>query len=219
MEHIGAELVPALARFHVTTTVIYTWIIIGFLAVVLGLLSRRLTNEPGQAQNALELIVEALIGFIEDALPNRARLFIPVVGTLATFILCSNLAGLVPGMKAPTSDLSTTVALALVVFGSVHYYGIRTRGIGRHLKKYLEPFPLFLPINIIEELSRPLSLSLRLFGNILGEEVLVVILLSIAPLLIPVPVMALSILTGSIQAFIFTLLALTYIAEATEGHH
>jgi F-type H+-transporting ATPase subunit a len=215
--HFGASEVFAIAGIPVTSTVIYTWIIIAVLFAVI-VLATRLTA-PNRIQNALELAIEALVFFIQDTIPGRARTFLPVVGTLAVFILSANLSSLFPGMKAPTSDLSTTVALSLIVLGSVHYFGVTTKGLRGHLRRYFLPHWLFLPLNIIEELSRPLSLSLRLFGNILGEEVLIVILLSIVPLIIPVPVMALTILTGTIQAFIFTLLALTYIADATEEHH
>jgi len=218
MEHIGATVVFSVAGIPVTTTVVYTWIIIAFLSLLTIVFTRNLTAAPDKAQNALELIVEALVGFVEDSMPGRGRAFVPLIGTMGIFILVANLAGLVPGMKAPTSDLSTTIALALIVFVSVHSFGIRRKGIVKYLKHYIEPFPLLLPINIIEELSRPISLSLRLFGNILGEEILILILLMVAPLIVPIPVMALSILTGSIQAFIFTLLALSYITEATEGH-
>jgi F-type H+-transporting ATPase subunit a len=127
-------------------------------------------------------------------------------------------AGHTPGLKAPTSNWSVTVGLALVVFMSVIYFGVKERGVD-YFKHFVQPIPVMLPMNIIEQFTRPLSLSLRLFGNVYGEEMVVAGLFSLVPLILPLPMMFLGLLFGFIQAFVFTLLASIYISEATETHH
>ena len=145
-------------------------------------------------------------------------IFLPIVGTFAVFIAAINLAGLIPGLRSPSTDLNTPLALAIIVFFSVHYYGIRQKGILGHLKHYVEPIFIMLPIEIAGEFARTLSLTFRLFGNILGEEIIVAVLFLILPLLIPVPMMLFSIFTGVIQAYVFTLLSVVYISSAVQAH-
>ena len=149
---------------------------------------------------------------------SDSRIFLPIVGTLAIFIGATNLGGLIPGLRSPTADINTPLALAIVVFFSVHYYGIRQKGLVGHLRHYVEPIFILLPIEIASELARTLSLTFRLFGNILGEEIVIAVLFLILPYFIPVPMMLFSIFTGVLQAYIFTLLTCVYIGGAVKAH-
>ncbi len=149
----------------------------------------------------------------------RSAPYTPLVITLALFIGTANLLGLVPGMRSPTADFSSTAALAVVVFLAVPYYGIRARGLRGYLRHYLEPTPLLLPLEIITEFSRTLALSVRLFGNMVSEELVIAVLLSIAGLLVPVPIMMLSVLTGIVQAYIFAVLTIVYLSAAVRAQH
>ncbi|MBN1640961.1 MAG: F0F1 ATP synthase subunit A [Anaerolineae bacterium] len=216
------ELIPVvylqLGPLQITSTVVNTWIIMAIVCGVLILMGRRMRVKPTRWQNALEWIVEAVDGLIRNMIPEEPRLFLPVVGTLAVFITASNLGGLIPGLKSPTTDINTPLALAIVVFFSVHYYGIWRKGVLGHLKHYVEPIFILLPIEIASELARTLSLTFRLFGNILGEEIVIAVLFLILPYFIPVPMMLFSIFTSVIQAYVFAMLTVVYIAGAVEAH-
>jgi F-type H+-transporting ATPase subunit a len=198
--------------------VVYTWIIMAIVSVLFIVLGKHLKVRPGRFQNVLEWIVETIDHLIRDMIPEQPRLFLPVVGTLTIFITAANLGGLIPGLKSPTTDLNTPLALAIVVFFSVHYYGIRRKGLLGHLKHYVEPIFILLPIEVASELARTMSLTFRLFGNILGEEIVIAVLFLILPVLIPVPMMLFSIFTSVIQAYVFTLLTVVYISGAVEAH-
>jgi F-type H+-transporting ATPase subunit a len=153
----------------------------------------------------------------------RGRRYLPLIGSLALFILGCNLLGLIPGFHSPTNNLNTTVACALVVFFSTHIIGIREQGALRYLKHFVGPVwwlaPMMVPVEIIGQLARPVSLSVRLFGNIFGEDTVLLILLALVPLLIPLPMMVLAIFTSCVQAFVFVMLSMIYIAGAGEGGH
>ena len=219
---LGEELVPhvvfTVGPLQVTNTVVHTWIIMAIVSVLFIVLGRRLKVRPTRFQNALEWGVEALDNLIEGLIPHQPRVFLPIVGTLAIFIAASNLGGLIPGLKSPTTDLNTPLAMAIVVFFSVHYYGIRAKGIIGHLKHYVEPIFIMLPIEIASELARTMSLTFRLFGNILGEEIVIAVLFLILPVLIPVPMMLFSIFTSLIQAYVFTMLTVVYLSGAVQAH-
>jgi F-type H+-transporting ATPase subunit a len=135
------------------------------------------------------------------------------------FIGTANLLGLVPGLRAPTGDFSTTAALAIIVFLAVPFYGIRARGLRGYLRHYLEPSPLLLPFEVITEFSRTLALAVRLFGNIMSEELVIAVLLSLAGLLVPVPIMMLAVLTSVVQAYIFAVLTVVYLSAAVRASH
>ncbi|HUS70914.1 MAG TPA: F0F1 ATP synthase subunit A [Anaerolineae bacterium] len=218
---IEEELVPRLVfvigPVEVTSTVVTTWLIVAFLGVATYLIGRNLEVRPGVFQNIVEWVVESIDGLLQKMIGGESRLLSPFVGTLAIFIAVANLTGLVPGLKAPTTDINTPLALALIVFASVHYYGIRHQGLLGHLKHYVEPIFLMLPIEVVGELARTLSLTFRLFGNMLGEEIVVSILFLVLPLLVPVPMMIFGIFTGFIQAYIFTILTITYLAGAVRA--
>jgi F-type H+-transporting ATPase subunit a len=219
---VEEEFVPVilfqLGPLQVTSTVLNTWIIMAVVSVALIVLGKRLRVKPARWQNALEWVVEAIDGLIRDMIPEHPRLFLPVVGTLMVFITAANLGGLIPGLKSPTSDINTPLALALVVFFSVHYYGIHEKGLLGHLKHYVEPIFILLPIELASELARTFSLTFRLFGNILGEEIVIAVLFLILPYFVPVPMMLFSIFTSVIQAYVFGLLTVVYISGAVRAH-
>lgn len=202
--------------FHVgpvpiSGTVLTTWALMAVLALGCWLATRGFTIRPGGVQ----AVVETVVGVIEDqlrAILNRdPQPFMPMLGTLFIFLLAANLSGVVPGVKAPTAVIETPAALAFVVFLSVHYYGVRVRGLGQYLKGYLRPNPMLLPLNILSEFTRSFSLAMRLFGNVMSDELVLGIILALAGLFVPIPFMAFAILIGIVQAYIFSVLAAVYI--------
>ncbi len=218
-EEISPRLVFAIGPIQVTTTVVNTWIMILALGVGAYFLGRSLKVRPGMLQNAIEWLIEAIQGIITQNIGTKdTGLFLPIIASMAIFVGVANLEGLIPGLHSPTPDINTPVAMALVVFISVPYFGIRTRGFWGYLKHYVEPIFLMLPIEIASEIARTFSLSFRLFGNILGEEIIIAILFIISPFVVPVPMMLFSIFTGVLQAYIFTLLACVYIGGAVKAH-
>jgi F-type H+-transporting ATPase subunit a len=201
----------------VTATVAFT-LVASAVVVGFALLARwGLRKGPSGWAVAAEFVVEHLEGVMRDMFGREPRPFVPLVVTLALFVGVANLLGLVPGMKSPTADFSTTAALAVVVFLAVPVYGIRTNGLKGYLKHYLEPTPLLLPLEIVSELSRTVALAVRLFGNIVSEELIIAVLLAIAGLLVPVPIMMLAVLTGVVQAYIFAVLTAVYLSAAVRA--
>ncbi len=214
---LGASVVWQIGPFGITDAVITTWGIVAGFAVAALLASRCWRPEPARWQTAAEAVVAAIEAAIADVVPRAAvRRLLPFVATLWLFILVANLAGLVPCLQAPTRDLSTTAALALLVFGSTHWFGIRIRGIRGHLRHYIEPSILLLPFHVIGEISRTLALAIRLFGNMVSLEMAAMLLLLIAGFLVPVPLLMLHVIEAVVQAYIFGMLALIYIASALE---
>jgi len=215
------ESLPAL--FHlgplgITATVVTTWGLLLALGLGAWLGTRRLSlDRPGLVQMALEGGVQAVEEAIEAVLPGQSPPLLPFIGTLWLFIALANLTGLVPGLAAPTGDLSTTAALALLVFLSVHWFGIRAAGPRAYLRHYLAPSPLLLPFHLLGELSRTLALAVRLFGNIMSLEMAALLVLLVAGLLVPVPVLMLHIIEALVQAYIFGTLALIYIAGGMQS--
>lgn len=205
--------------------VITSWVIMFILGFTAWLASKNMKRLPKGIQNVWEYIVEALFGFFGGLMgDSRARKYGPFLATCFLYILLSNYSGLIPGaamirgFTPPTNNISITAALAILVFVSVFYYGIKAKGIG-FFKHFVQPMAFLLVLNIIEEIVRPVSLSLRLYGNVFGEEMIIEQLGHMMPFLLPLPMMLLGMLTGAIQAFVFTILASTYIAGATEEHH
>ena len=204
--------------FGITRTVVTSWGILLLLGAGSWLATRRLVIEqPGLWQTALEGAVQSVESGSASVAPERAALLAPFVGTLWLFVAVANLTGLIPGLHAPTGDLSTTAALAIVVFLSVHWYGIRSAGLRTYLKHYLSPNPILLPFHLLGEFSRTLALAVRLFGNIMSLEMAAMLMLLVAGLLIPVPVMMLHVLEALVQAYIFGTLALIYIASGMQS--
>ncbi len=186
-------------------------------AVVLGVTSRLLrAHGISRWQTALETYVGWIRGTIEGVFGDDPDPYVPLIGTLIAFIAVANLLSLVPVVRPPTADLSTTVALALIVFLAVPYFGIRKLGFKGYFHKYLEPHPVLFPMNIIGELTRTLALAIRLFGNMMSGQMVGAILLLVAGVLVPVPLLMLGVLTGLVQAYIFGVLAAVYIAAAVE---
>ncbi len=201
-------------------TILFTWLIMALLVIGSWLVTRKIANPLTltKFQNALEAIVGGVMKQIEEVSQQDARPYLPFVGTLFLFILASNVLAIVPGFQPPTGSLSTTTALAVCVFLAVPVFGIRKQGWRGYFRQYLQPTPIMLPFNIIGELSRTLALAVRLFGNMMSGGLIVAILLAIVPLFFPVLLQALGLLTGVIQAYIFSVLAMVYIASATRAH-
>jgi F-type H+-transporting ATPase subunit a len=203
---------------HVT----YAWVVMVVLAVSGFIAGRTATVVPRGIAHLYEVILEAILGFTKGMLGDEALRFFPLIATFSLFILTGNLIGLIPGFESPTANLNTTVALAVVAVMYSEFVGIRTHGPG-YIKHFTGPLwwlaPLMLPIEIISHLARMLSLSLRLFGNIRGEDILLAVLLGLVPYLIPVPIILLAVFTSFLQAFIFVVLTLIYIQGAVSHAH
>jgi F-type H+-transporting ATPase subunit a len=174
-------------------------------------------HDPGVLQTALEGIVTAIQQAVDEVVPLERRAIMVFVGSLWIYLVAANLVGLVPGMHSPTRDLSATAALALLVFVSTHWFGIRSQGIGAYLRHYLSPTPLMLPFHIISEISRTMALAVRLFGNIMSLEMAALLILLVAGFLAPVPILMLHIVEALVQAYIFGMLALIYIGGGIQS--
>jgi F-type H+-transporting ATPase subunit a len=203
----------------ITSTVVYSLLVTVTLIGIALFVRRRLTGRPTGVQMALEMLLDHLEGTIREMFARDPRPYTPLVVTLALFIGLANLIGLIPGLHAPTGDLSTTAALAIIVFVAVPFYGIRARGLLGYLRHYLEPAPFLLPIEIVTELSRTLTLAVRLFGNVMSGALVVGVLLLLAGFLVPVPIMLLEVLTAVIQAYIFTVLTIVYLGAAIRAQN
>ena len=203
--------------FKLNATIVFTWAIMLIRAVGAKLVTRRLSTglERSRAQSALEIVVlgmESQIGQVGLAEPRK---YLDFLGTLFLFVAAASLGTMIPGFEPPTASLSTTAALALCVFVAVPVFGIVSRGIGGYLKSYLEPTFFMLPFNLVGELSRTLALAVRLFGNMMSGAMIVGILLAVMPFVLPVVMTTLGLLTGMVQAYIFSILAAVYLAAAT----
>ena len=207
---------------HHLVVVSYTWFVMALLAFFSFLATRRMSVLPGRFQNVMEVIIGGFDSLLTDTMGHEGRRFFPLIATLGLYILTSNLLGMIPGFESPTANLNTTVSLAIVVFVMTHAVGIKVHGL-KYFKQFMGPVwwltPLMMPIEIISHLSRPLSLSVRLFGNIMGEDIVLAVVLLLVPLLVPLPVFALMIFTSCIQTLVFMLLAMMYIAGAMEEAH
>lgn len=226
---LDKDIVLQVGRMGINQTLFNTWLAMLVLVVVCRWVTRRLVVHGPRPfwQNALEIVVESIRNTIDDIWPedppppgtvSRAVRFVPFVGTLFLFISTTSLLGLLPGYVPPTSSLSTSAALAASVFLAVPLYGIASRGLRNYLGDYLKPTPLMLPFHLLGELSRSVALAVRLFGNMLSGTVLLAVLLVVAPLFFPVLVSLLGLLVGQIQAYIFAVLAMVYLASAAQSH-
>lgn len=198
-------------------TIVFTWGLMLVMAIGSMLITRRLTSghERSRWQNLLEMIVTLMQEQIKDIGLQQAKKYLSFLGTLFLFIAASTLFTIVPGFESPTGSLSTTIALSLCVLVAVPLYGIRERGLGGYLSSYLKPTFIMLPFNIISEISRTMALAVRLFGNMMSGAMIVAILFTISPFILPVIMTLFGLLTGMVQAYIFTVLAAVYIAAAT----
>lgn len=212
-----------LNHYGINTTIVFsTWFVVFLLAILSFLATRNLQVYPGRMQNVMEVIINGLHALLIDTMGEHGKKFFPLIATLGLFILTANLIGIIPGFESPTANINTNLAMALVVFFSTHVVGVITHGF-KYIKQFLGPvwwlIPLMLPIELISHLSRPLSLTFRLFGNIAGEDIVLLVVLLLVPLLVPLPIMFLMIFTSVVQALVFVLLAMMYIGGAMEEAH
>lgn len=206
-----------LGPLAITSTVVTTWGIMAILWLCAWLVSRRLSITPGPLQSAIEGMVVAIESAVSAAAPQHARQIMPLIASLWIFLVIANLCGLIPGVHSPTRDLSATAALAILVFLSTHWYGIRIQGLKSYLKHYLSPSPILLPFHLISEVTRTVALAVRLFGNIMSLEMAAVLILLVAGFLAPVPILMLHIIEALVQAYIFGMLALIYVAGGIQS--
>jgi len=203
--------------FKLNATIVFTWGLMLVLAVGAKLITRKLTTEHQRSrwQNLLEIVVTGIAKQIEEVGLQNPNKYLGFLGTLFLFVAAAALCTVIPGYEPPTGSLSTTAALALCVFVAVPLFGIADQGVGGYLKSYIEPTVIMLPFNIISEISRTLALAVRLFGNMMSGAMIIAILLTITPFMFPIVMTALGLLTGMVQAYIFSILAAVYIAAAT----
>lgn len=211
----GKDIIPA----HLVMALVATVIIVLFFKLSV----RKLHIFPGKMQYFLEIFYKFFRGLVDDMIGEEGRKFIPALGTLGVFIAVSNLLGLFPEMGSPTANLNVTVGCAIFIFFYYHYQGVKKHGVWGYIRTFMGPVWwlawLFLPIEVISHFSRPLSLSMRLFGNIFGEDLVIIIIASLVPFIAPMPVMALAIFTSLLQAFIFVMLSTIYLAGAMAEEH
>lgn len=211
------QIIYRIGPWEVNATLLFTWVVMALLVGAAAIARRGFKVEPpiGRAQLVFEALVTFVLDQIRDVTRQEPRRYLPFAGTLFLFILTCNVLPIVPGFEPPTGSLSTTAALALAVFFAVPAFGISKLGLRGYLRTYLEPTPLMLPFTVLGEITRTLALAVRLFGNMMSNTMLVAILLLIAPLVFPMLMQGLGLLFGVVQAYIFTVLALVYIASGT----
>ena len=215
-----------LAPLHISTAgadaIAYTWLIIIMLAALSFLATKTLKAVPGGLQNFMEVIIGGIENMVVETMGEHGRPFFPLIATLAIFILVSNLIGLVPGFFPPTANINTTAACAVVVFVVTHIVGVKEHGV-KYIKHFMGPIlwlaPMMFFIEVIGHISRVISLTLRLFGNMNGHELVLMIFFGLAPFLVPLPMMMMGVLVSFIQAFVFMLLAMIYIQGSLEHAH
>jgi F-type H+-transporting ATPase subunit a len=202
--------------------VTYTWLVMILLVLVALLVKNNIKMVPTGLQNFLEPVIDGIENMIEETMGHKGMAYFPLIATIAFFILTSNLIALIPGFYPPTANLNTNAAMALTVFAMTHIVGIKEHGIG-YFKHFCGPViwlaPLIIPIELVGHLARPLSLTLRLFGNMYGHEIVLMIFFGLVPFLVPLPMMLMGVLVAFIQTFVFMLLAMIYIAGALEEAH
>lgn len=213
----AATVVFNLGPIAITSIVVTTWGIMLILGAFCWFATRRLALSPGPLQTMLEGVVSAMEESIEALLPGRSRQLLPFIATLWIYIVIANLVGLIPQLHSPTASLSVTAGLALLVFMSVHWFGIRSAGVRGYFRHYLRPTPLLLPFHLISEITRTIALAVRLFGNMMSLELVALLVLLVAGLLVPVPLLMLHIIEALVQAYIFGMLALIFIAGAMQS--
>ena len=206
------ETIATIGPIRVSDTVVTTWFIMAAMVLFCWLLKRRLSLRPSLVQEVVEALFETTEKTVREVLPIDPWLAVPVIGTLWLMIGGANLAGLIPGLTTPTADLNTSCAFAAISFSMTHIVGIKTQGMKGYLAHYREPSWLLLPFHLIAELTRTVALAIRLFGNMLSGDMIAVILLGVVGFLVPVPFALLHIVIGLIQAYIFGVLTLVFIA-------
>jgi len=220
--YFGAKYVPA--DKIIPDQMVFALLIFLFCAIVFPWMRRSFSMEkPGKLQQILELSIEFLNAQLEEIIGHGGKRYLPMVATLGIFILFMNMIGLIPGFLSPTSNINVTAGCAITVFLYYNYLGIRKNGLVKYFKHFCGPVwwlsPLMLPIEIISHLARPFSLSVRLFANIFGEDLIILVFFSLLPVILPLPIMGLAIFTSFLQAFIFMVLTMIYIQQAVGEEH
>ncbi|MDX1823682.1 MAG: F0F1 ATP synthase subunit A [Thiohalomonadales bacterium] len=201
----------------ITNTVITTWVIMAVLWLSAWLVTRRLQIEPGPVQTAVEGIIATIENAVAAVAPEQTQRIMPFIASLWIFLVIANLSGLLPGAHSPTRDLSATAGLAFLVFLSTHWFGIRSQGVKQYLHHYITPNPILLPFHLISEVTRTVALAVRLFGNMMSLEMAALLILIVAGFLAPVPILMLHIVEALVQAYIFGMLALIYVAGGIQS--
>jgi len=204
----------SLGPVPIARAVVTSWAIIVALAAISWMITRRLKNRPDSRQAIIEILVTGIVGQIEDVMRRDARPFLPLLGTLFIFLIAANVSSILPGVEAPTSKLETPAALALIVFAATQYFGVRARGLGAYLASFAEPKLIMLPLNILSQITRTFSLMVRLFGNVMSGEFVIALIVALAGLFVPIPLMVLELIVGLVQAYIFTILAAVFVGAA-----
>ncbi|PLX73488.1 MAG: ATP synthase F0 subunit A [Desulfuromonas sp.] len=209
-------------HLHVGDHVLYTWLVMAILIVLSVIATRGMKLVPTGFQNFFEPIIVMIEDMMEEIMGPKGKTYFPLIATIAFFILTCNLIALIPGFYPPTASLNTNAAMALTVFVMTHIIGVKEHGMS-YIKHFTGPIwwmaPLMLPIEIIGHMARPLSLTLRLFGNMYGHEIVIMVFIFMAPLIVPVPIMIMGVLVAFIQTYVFMLLSMIYIAGALEEAH
>lgn len=222
MHEIGAHHVAQIAGFSFNMDTLYmTWLAMAVIIVIAFIATRNLKLVPTGWQSVIEMIMSALLDQIDATMGPKGRQLAPLIISLFLFILISNWLGLIPTLSSPTNDVNTTFGLALMVVLMLHVLGVYFKGMS-YIKHFFQPFAPFIIINIIEEVAKPVTLAFRLFGNILAGEILIIILLMLVPIWMPIPSvvwLAFSVFVGVVQAFIFTMLSMSYLANAVKDDH
>lgn len=206
-----------LGPIPITTPVVVTWGLMAALSLIGFVATRALTLSPSGYQASLELVVGAIEDQIHATMRVAPQRYVATLGTLFLFILTSDWSSMIPGIEPPTAHIETDAALGLVVFCSIIYFGIRARGVRGYLQTFAEPTIFMIPLNLVETFTRTFSMIVRLFGNVMSGVFIIGIVLSLAGLLVPIPLMALELLIGAIQAYIFAVLAMVFIGSAVGG--
>jgi len=207
----------SLGQLTIHASVISTWGVMVFIISLVWLATRHMQMLPSGVQTVIEGIFEAMEQTVLEVTPEHGRLIMPFISTFWVFLIIANMVGLIPGLHSPTGDLSVTSALAILVFLSVHWFGIRTQGLKKYLHHYLQPTPMLLPFHIISEFTRTLALAIRLFGNVMSLEMAAMLIVLVAGFLAPIPILMLHIIEALVQAYIFGMLALIYLASAMQS--
>ena len=210
MDGVFPEVVFTIFGVGIRDTVISSWIMVILIVVTIEAFNR---FKPG----TIELLFKSINNMLSDVMGMDATPYMPFLGSLMLYLAFANVIGIIPGLTSPTKDINTPIALALIVFISVYFYGIRDKGLWGYFKSLADPF-ILLPFELIGQLSRSLSLTLRLFGNIISGEMIVAILFMLVPLFVPLPMVGLGIFTGLLQAYIFTVLTSTYVAASVQSN-
>jgi len=202
----------------ISETVAVTWGLMAALALGCFVATRSLSLSPSRSQTVLELIVGTVAEQIQGVIRVSPWPYVPMIGTIFLFILLANWSSMIPGIEPPTAHIETDAALGVIVFMAIIYFGVRARGLGGYLKTFAEPSIVMIPLNVVETFTRTFSMIVRLFGNIMSAVFIIGIILSLAGLLVPIPLMALDLLVGAIQAYIFAVLAIVFIGSGiSEG--